>query len=191
VTSASRAPVVVFDLDGTLLDSDAALAAAFTRLGVPLEQVTYGHVIGEECARLGLHVADYVAAYDPADARPFDGVPELLAALGRWGVCSNKAGRSGRAELRRWGWRPSVAWFTEDFGGGPKRLAPVLEALGVAAADAVYVGDSAHDATCAAQAGCRFAVAAWNPRTRAAGLTGDVVLARPADLLDVLGAGRR
>ena len=36
--------VPIFDLDGTLLDSDAALCGAFVALGVPHESVTFGHV---------------------------------------------------------------------------------------------------------------------------------------------------
>jgi phosphoglycolate phosphatase-like HAD superfamily hydrolase len=54
----------VFDFDGTLVDSDAALLDAFVVLGVPAADVTYGHAVAEECDRLGLSLEDYVAAYD-------------------------------------------------------------------------------------------------------------------------------
>ena len=46
--------VPIFDLDGTLIDSDAALVAPFVALGVPREAVTFGHVLQDECDRLGL-----------------------------------------------------------------------------------------------------------------------------------------
>lgn len=170
----------IFDLDGTLLDSDAALVRAFVALGVPAEEVTFGHVIGEECERLGLTVAAYAAVYDTGAAQPFPGVPEVLAELGHWAVCSNKHKGSGRAELERLGWHPDVAFFTEDF-PGPKRLAPVLDRLGLDPQRALYVGDSPHDLACARAARVRFALAGWNPRS--AGTEADVVLADPQSLL--------
>jgi phosphoglycolate phosphatase-like HAD superfamily hydrolase len=98
-------------------------------------------------------------------------------------VCSNKRPGAGHAELRRLGWKPDVALFSDAF-GGPKRLGPVLDALGVEATAVVFVGDTAHDRECARVAGCRFALAGWNARS--APEAGDVVLARPLDLLDLL-----
>jgi phosphoglycolate phosphatase-like HAD superfamily hydrolase len=172
--------VPIFDLDGTLLDSDEALVVPFLNLGVGRERITFGEPVAEACARLGVDLDTYVDAYDPALARPFPGVPEMLARLDRWAVCSNKAGRSARADLARWGWEPSAALFTEDFGGLQKQLGPMLAALGLDATDVVFVGDSAHDRAAAAEVGCQFAVAGWNPRTQA--LDGDVRLERPADL---------
>jgi HAD superfamily hydrolase (TIGR01549 family) len=175
----------VFDLDGTLIDSDEALVAAFVALGIEREAITFGHVIGTECERLGLSLDDYVAAYDTGAARPFAGAAELVAALPTWAVCSNKDARSATAELDRLGWRPTVACFTDTFGGGPKELGPVLDALGVDAGDIVFVGDTAHDRACARAVGAPFALAAWNPR--AVAVDGDVVLRTPLDLLAVLG----
>lgn len=190
VVGAVAAPVVVltpvFDLDGTLLDSDAALAAPYVALGVPADEVTFGHVVAEECERLGLSVDDYVSRYDVDAARPFAGVDELVRSLEVWAVCSNKVRAAGSAELARLGWSPAVAWFAEDFGGGAKRLGPVLEALGVRGADVVFVGDTDHDRSCASAVGARFALAAWNPRAAPLAVDGDVVLSAPADLLALL-----
>jgi HAD superfamily hydrolase (TIGR01549 family) len=174
----------VFDLDGTLLDSDEALVAAFVALGIPRESISFGHVIGDECARLGIDVLDYVDRYDTTIVQPFAGAADLIAQLDRWAVCSNKHPVSGHAELARLGWAPEVALFTDAF-DGPKRLEPVLERLGVDAADVVFIGDTAHDRACAASVGAAFALAGWNPRAVAA--AGDVVLRAPADVLVLLG----
>lgn len=175
--------VPVFDLDGTLLDSDDALVAPFVALGVRREDVSFGRLLADECARLGVEMDAYLALYDEAAAQPFPGTPELVAALDRWAVCSNKHARSGRAELARLRWDPDVALFADAF-GGPKRLPPVLDALGVPAEAVVFVGDTPHDRACAAEVGCRFALAGWNPRAQPA--AGDFVLAQPSDLLYVL-----
>lgn len=176
--------VPIFDLDGTLLDSDRALVAAFRALGVSADNVTFGHVIGDECRRLGIRLEDYAAAYDPAVAAPYPGIDELLQRLPRWGVCSNKHAASARAEMARLGWHPDAAFFTEDFAGA-KRLAPVLAALGLDPRDALFVGDTEHDRQCAADAGVTYAVAGWNPRAERR--AGDTVLAQPSLLLKRLG----
>jgi phosphoglycolate phosphatase-like HAD superfamily hydrolase len=158
-------------------------------LGIARDAVRFGPLAVDECARLGVTLDDYLAAYDVNAAPPYDGVVELLDALVargvRWAVCSNKIRRYGVAELERLGWRPEVALFADDFAGAPKSVAPVLAAMGgVAPSAAVFVGDTAHDRTCALDAGVRFALAGWNPR--AVGEGSDAVLAAPADLLRLL-----
>lgn len=176
--------LVLFDLDGTLLDSDEALTVAFERLGVARAAVTFGHVIAEECARLGLSLAAYLDVYDTTSAQPFAGVEPLLDRLDRWALCSNKHPRSGRAELARLGWVPERAWFADAFGGS-KRLDVVLEDLGLSAGEVLYVGDTDHDRAAAAAVGCRFVLAGWNPR--ASPRPGDEVAPTPAVILDAVG----
>jgi len=176
-------PVPVFDLDGTLLDTDEALRTAFVALGVPAETVTFGHVLADECARLGISVDDYVDVYDTGLAQPFAGVGDLVAWLDRWAVCSNKHPRSGRAELDRLGWHPDVALFSDAFAGA-KELAPVLAALDVDPSDALFVGDTDHDRAAAAAVGCPFVLTAWNPRTTPQPT--DVVARHPLEVVDLL-----
>jgi HAD superfamily hydrolase (TIGR01549 family) len=185
VAALSDVPIehVVFDLDGTLVDSDEALTHPFVALGIPLEDVTFGHLLEDECRRLGITVDDYVSHYDSARVVPFPGVVEVIEALDRWAVCSNKLAMAGHAELNQFGWEPEVALFADDF-GGPKQLGPVLERLGATPDTTLFVGDTDHDRRCASAAEVRFALAAWNPR--AVTRPGDVVLARPSDLLRLL-----
>jgi HAD superfamily hydrolase (TIGR01549 family) len=175
----------IFDLDGTLLDTDAALVAAFVALGVPPEQITFGHVLDDECARFGISVDEYLAAYDPNIAEPFADVEELLAELPRWAVCSNKHPSGGHAELARLGWHPDAVFFSDAFSGRSKRLGPVLAALGADPEEVVFVGDTVHDVEAARDAGVAFVLAGWNPRT--AGIDAATVLASPLHLLPLLG----
>jgi phosphoglycolate phosphatase-like HAD superfamily hydrolase len=179
----STSLVAVFDLDGTLIDSDRALAAPFTALGMHPSTVPWGLPLPEVCDRVGITVADYLAHYDPTTAQPFSGVDDLLAGLDRWGVCSNKHPDSGPAELVRLRWAPEASWFND--GHGPKRLEPVLEDMALEPGQVIFVGDTGHDRGCAAAVGCRFALAGWNPRAERA--AGDVVLERPEELLRLLG----
>ena len=177
----------LFDFDGTLVDSDAALIAPFLELGLTTDELPpLGLPLVEACERVGVTVKAYRDRYDPSVALPFDGVVELLAGLDRWGLASNKERTSGHQELARLGWQPELALFSDDFGGQEKQLAPLLAALGLEAADAIYVGDTAHDRACAALVGVPFALAGWNPRARAGARVDDRVLDHPADLLVLL-----
>jgi len=176
----------VFDLDGTLLDTDEALIAPFVALGIDRDAITFGHVLADECARLGIDVNAYLDHYDSDLVQPFPGVVELVdevRAAGRWAVCSNKHASYGRAELARLGWEPDVVMFSDAF-DGPKQLPPVLAALGVDAREIVFIGDTAHDRRCATDVGAPFGLAGWNPRSEPA--EGDVVLRVPADVLGML-----
>jgi HAD superfamily hydrolase (TIGR01549 family) len=177
--------VSVFDLDGTLLDSDEALVAPFLALGVAREDVTFGHLLADECKRLGISQEAYLGAYDSSLAMPYPGVEDMVAQLDRWAVCSNKVGVYGRLELERLGWRPEVALFAEEFLPLAKSLPPVLGALDVVPGDVLFVGDTDHDRRCAAEVGVAFAWAGWNSRV-SPGL-GDLVLHHPLDILPLLG----
>ena len=175
--------IPVFDLDGTLLDSDRALIEPFLSLGISEDAVTFGQTLAEACSELGVSVDDYLERYDTTIAMPFPGIDELLGRLSRWAIFSNKLAVGAEPEIARLGWKPEVARYLESF-GGPKRLAPVLEALGVGPQQAICIGDSEHDRACAREAGVDFALAGWNPRARAA--DGDIVLSEPAEVLDLL-----
>jgi phosphoglycolate phosphatase-like HAD superfamily hydrolase len=178
---------VVFDLDGTLVDSDNALIQPYLRLGFTMDDVRLGPLLVDECARLGIDIEDYKAHYDTSDVRPFPGIDELLSALPRYAVASNKLRANGTDELARFGWTPDFALFAEDFGGRSKYLAPVLERLGIEdASGVVFVGDTVHDRRCALDAGAAFAIAGWNARALGLAHDGDIVLRRPLDLLDHL-----
>src|SRR5262245_47006598 len=95
--------IPIFDLDGTLIDSDAALVDAFVALGVEREAVTFGHLLVDECARLDISYDAYLDAYDESLTVAYPGVEELIEKLDRWAVCSNKVGQSAEAEIARLG----------------------------------------------------------------------------------------
>jgi HAD superfamily hydrolase (TIGR01549 family) len=175
---------IVFDLDGTLVDSDRALDDAFRACGIDEADITHGHVLADECMRLGITVDDYLNAYDPTSVRAFDGIEEMLAGMDRrWAVCSNKHGRLGPLELATLGWVPEVALFADSF-DGPKALPPVLGALRLHAGQILFVGDTMHDRDAADAVGCRFIWAGWNPRADPP--TSDEVARVPADVLRAL-----
>ena len=179
--------VPIFDFDGTLVDSDQALAGAFVALGVPAEDVTFGHELAVECERLGVSVDDYVEVYQTFRPQPFAQIEELIGRLDTWHICSNKHGPDGHRELAGLGWTPSSAWFSDAF-EGPKSLVPVLDALELDPADVLFVGDTTHDRACADEVGCTFVLAGWNPRALRTQEPADLVVPAPLDLLDLFGS---
>ena len=115
--------MIVFDLDGTLVDSRRDLAASMNALLVesgaaPLPEVTIGRMVGEGAATLVARAFAAAERQQPADAldrflaiyddhlldhtRPYDGIPELLGALrarAALAVLTNKPLRSTRRVL--------------------------------------------------------------------------------------------
>ena len=66
-----RRRIAVFDLDGTLVDSDVALLAPFTALGVDAAAIPLGLPLRAACELAGVSVEAYMAG---------SATPEL----GRW-----------------------------------------------------------------------------------------------------------
>lgn len=180
----------VFDFDGTMIDSDAALVAPFLQLGVPQEEISFGHAVAVECERLGIDLDSYVDHYDTTVSRPFPGIEELVDGMGRWAICSNKHPRSARAEIERLGWRPEVAMYADAFDWAHKELAPLLEVMGLEPDQVVMVGDSNGDLACAESVGTTMVWAGWNPRVAKESPDG-LVLDRPGELLDLFPGLRR
>jgi phosphoglycolate phosphatase len=210
------ARLIVFDLDGTLVDSSrdiaASLNAALQRLApgtaaLPLERVL--GFVGEgarllverslEDTSLALPVDEVLAVYLDCyrerlldTTRLYPGMADALAALGPTGpalaVLTNKPGDLSRTILEGLG---VADRFARILGAGdvparkpdPAGLLALLDELGIAAADAWLVGDSATDVHTGRAAGVRVAGVAWGfhpAGLRAAGP--DRILADPREL---------
>jgi len=209
-----RFPVVLFDLDGTVIDSGAIILASMrhavgTVLGreVGDEQLMAAvggpgleaqmHAIDpdrvEELVRVyrehnePLHeTLDYCAGMDQV-------LPVLRERGHRLGIVTAKRRATVDLAFRR---LPIGHLFDTVVGGdeterhkpNPDPLLLALERLGTAPADAAYVGDSPFDMQ-AARAGGLYAVGvSWGRIHTADKLTdADVVVHDPGELLDVLG----
>lgn len=180
---------VVFDLDGTLIDSlpairrgfdavadaldlprpDRATAQGFVGAGVPAAMERMLRWAGADPGLHGRAVALMLDAYGrvPHDANTvYPGVRDVLAALADRGVpiglCTNKPRAPTEAVVAALGLGPfAVVACGDDPGPRKPDPAPLLRccaALGAAAGDALYVGDSEVDHATAAAAGVPFAL---------------------------------
>lgn len=182
---------VLFDLDGTLVDSAPDLVTAMQRLCRELaaaepDAEAVRNVVskgGRAMLRRGLPDLDDqryeellprfldIYATDIASlSRPYAGVESLIAAIEarglRWAVVTNKPGWLARPLLERLGWtQRSAALVSGDC--LPVRKpdpAPVLRACelaGVAPERSVYVGDDRRDIEAGRAAGLITVAAAW------------------------------
>ena len=183
----ARWPVVVFDLDGTLVDTLPLIIASF--------QHALGSVLGAELPEdrirqwIGRPLIDAFVEVDPARAqdlfdayigwnlanserliRPYAGIDQLLdhlADLGvRTGVVTSKRRSSADLALRLTGLdaRVPVLAALEDTATHKPDPAPLIlafEALQAAPGDAVYVGDAVVDVQAAAAAGAAGIAVTW------------------------------
>jgi len=186
----SHLRAVLFDLDGTLIDSANDLAAAANAMRIdrgmpvlPLAQyrphggsgargmlgqafeVAPGQVGYEELKREFLDRYELLM-YD--STRPFAGIEAELCGLVdgglAWGIVTNKAERFALPLARALGLAAGALVGGDRTGHTKPHPAPLLEAarrLGVAPEVCLYVGDDERDVLAGRAAGMATAVAAW------------------------------
>ncbi len=204
---------VIFDLDGTLLDSLGDLASAMNRTlagrGFPTHPLeSYRAFVGEGVQKLAERAlplgkqderAALVAAYQVDYAEhllestvPYPGIPALLDALTArrlpMAVLSNKPDgptrRLVQELLGRWHFR-GVAGERPGVPRKPDPAAAVDLAgrMEVAPADVVFVGDTLVDVLCARAAGMRPVGALWGFRAQELSASGATTIRHPEELL--------
>ena len=208
--------LAIFDLDGTLLDTleDICGAANHTlrELGYPERTLAemrrfvgngaemqmrraLGADADEETVAKALALyKPYYAAHCQIKTKPYAGVLELMAALKaegfRLAVVSNKPDATTKTLAARF--FPGLPAFGQRDDVPPKPAPDLvfraLDTLGVAAADAIYVGDSEVDVATARNAGLPLAAVSWGFRGRQALAQAGaaVIVDTAAELLEVL-----
>jgi len=199
---------LVWDMDGTLLDSSvvvpAAYVAAVRRLGGPEltqaqvitsyslgpPEVLLAHLLGRELAsgEPEAYYDELAAVMAPA----YPGVEDVLAALRARGhriaVFTGASTRAATMLLAAAGIAVDVLVGGDEV-SRPKPAADGLlltaRRLGIAPAGLAYIGDAPNDLRAAAAAGGISAAAAWGHQYRSAE-PADVTLAAPGEALALL-----
>jgi phosphoglycolate phosphatase len=183
--------LILFDLDGTLVDSApdiaAALNAALVDLGLPPHPLpTVTSYVGDGAAKLVERAVAPDADVDQARllerfkaqyaakvcvaTRPYPGIVELLDRYAASGtllaVVTNKPGDLARSLLDAIALRRYFADIVGDGDGFPRKPSPEIALAicarhGVAPIDTLLVGDGLPDVGLARAVGCRVAAVTW------------------------------
>jgi pyrophosphatase PpaX len=210
-----RFPVVLFDLDGTLIDSGAMILASYKhatrtvlKREVPREVLSGfigGGSIHDHMRALDEDLADelvrvYREHNEPLhdELEAFPGVQDLLSSLAaqgrKLGVVTAKRRRTvdlafAALPLERYF---DVVVTTESTERHKPHSDPVLHALAALGAlpdEAAFVGDSPYDVMAGKAAGVFTIAVSWgniHPEERLIEAGADVLVSTPAELLDVL-----
>ncbi|KAA2285492.1 phosphoglycolate phosphatase [Arenimonas fontis] len=189
-----RLQAVLFDLDGTLVDSAPDLCDAMNRVMRRLGRAEVAESRLRQVVSKGGRAMLAVAAPDLTEAEReallpeflqeyskalaerstlFDGITDLLAAIEgrglRWGIVTNKPGwlAEGVVEGFGWGRRCAVLVAGDTLPSrkpDPATLLFACERLAIAPDQALYVGDDLRDVQAARAAGMPVATALWGYR---------------------------
>lgn len=194
MSKVEMAPVILFDLDGTLVDSAVdllnALNVILQQTGKPPLSLDEIRPVVSKGARAMLAVAfpeldeerrleylqPFLDCYQQAVAKystPFADIESVLTAIeasgSRWGIVTNKPFYLAKEVVHSMGWTHRSAVL---IGGDtlarkkpdPDQLFHACELLAVQAADCVYVGDDERDVLAAKHAGMKSVAALWGYR---------------------------
>jgi phosphoglycolate phosphatase len=203
--------LIVFDLDGTLIDSrrdlaDAANALIQERGGTPLPEEAIGRMVGDGAAMLvrrastaarvpldDASLSRFLQLYDERllrTTRPYPGMLDALAAIRSFGVLAvltNKPLRHSEALLRALDLAP---FFASVIGGDgpfprkpdPRSLQHLMAQHAVPPHRTILVGDSAVDAATARGATTRFCLARYGFGAEAAAIEAEAAVELPTQL---------
>jgi pyrophosphatase PpaX len=210
-----RYPTLLFDLDGTLVDSGAIILASFkyaarTVLARDVEEEQIAALVGgsnlhDQMRVLSpAHVDELVRVYREHnrplhdELQAFEGVEELMGTLSeegrKLGIVTAKGRQTvdlafGVLSLERYFDAVVTADMTDRHKPDPAPVLKALELLESEPADSAFVGDSPYDIAAGKAAGVFTVAVSWgkiHPEERLLEAGADVLVHSPKELLDVL-----
>ena len=204
-----------FDLDGTLLDTQADVCAemaatlgalkldpdrffATFRLGPPLFQALREVYPEIDPQRADRFIAEFRERYDTSDypeTHPYPGIDALLRRAAHRGkklfIATNKRYRPTVRLLEKFGWTElfTEVFAVDRFAEGPMSKVEMLRHGSVTPQTAVMIGDSASDIFAGKEAGFSTVAVSWGyePVEKLAEALPDLLVPNVAELASALG----
>lgn len=202
---------IIFDVDGTLLNTEKALLSSLQKvvredLGKDYspEELTFALGIPGEITlrKLGIKTLvesnkkwlEYVEDFRE-QMKIFDGMEDTLVALRNKGIPMGVVTSKTKGE-----WKTDSTHFdlekhfnfivcaddTCKYKPEPEPMLKFIEVSGVKPSEAIYIGDTIYDMKCANGAGVDFALALWGAKSKE-GINAKYELQKPGDILDIIG----
>ncbi|KOY83456.1 HAD family hydrolase [Lysinibacillus macroides] len=202
---------IIFDVDGTILDTEQAILQSLQRtlqqeqqgtysfdelrfaLGIPGKvalqrlQVREIEAVHQKWCAAMLDFSHEVAVF--AELKPV--IQTLVTKPLQLGIVTSKTRQEIVDEfdpfsLSHYFRQVISASDTKKHKPHPDPLLKCLDLLEVAPKDAIYIGDSKYDLQCAKQAGAKFALALWGAKTTNGFEGADFILQRPEEILQLI-----
>lgn len=216
VLDVSKVSLVIFDLDGTLVDSQQDLTSAvnFTRkyYGLkPLEVATVASYLGSGIPALVKSVLPNVDEKDIPNAtvmfkefyskhlidttKTYSGVSEMLSSLKdvRKAILSNKSEKFSKDIIEKLGLKD---FFDSIYGGdsfdekkpSPRPIYEIMESLSVKKENTIMVGDGANDIIAGKTADIKTIAVlyGYSPKEKVEKLQPDFIAATPKDVVNII-----
>ncbi|MGW9019201.1 HAD family hydrolase [Priestia megaterium] len=201
---------IIFDVDGTILDTEQAILKSLQKIIKEEQQKHYlldelkfalGIPGKETLRRLQIKDVDRVhpkwcqAVLEFSnEVSIFEGLKEVIHCLHqnniKIGILTSKTKQELVDEFEPFGLssffsHTTCADDTEKHKPHPEPLLTCLENLEVTSKGAIYIGDSIYDMQCAKQAEVSFGLALWGSKTTE-GFEADYILKEPQDILKLI-----
>ncbi|PET34835.1 HAD family hydrolase [Bacillus anthracis] len=202
---------LVFDVDGTILDTEKAILLSLQKilkeelkedyelqdlkfaLGIPGKEtlkklnVQNIDVVHPKWSQAVLDFSHEVSVFEELE----DVIKGLSLSQLKLGIVTSKTRKELIEEFDPFGLsgyfeHTICACDTDKHKPHPEPLLACLQQLDVPNHEAIYIGDSIYDMQCAKSAGVKFALALWGSKTREGFEKADYVLNKPKDILDLI-----
>jgi len=202
---------IIFDVDGTILDTEQAILQSLqrtlreeTQKDYPFEELRFALGIPGKDTLQRLNIDDIEAVHQKWSAAVLDFSHEVSIFANQEAVIQTLARKPLKLGIVTSKTRQEVTDEFDPFGISdyfkqiisasdtkkhkphPEPLLTCLELLQVAPEDAIYIGDSIYDLQCAKQAGAKFALALWGAKTTKGFEEADYILQEPMDILTII-----
>ncbi len=200
---------IVFDIDGTLIDTEYAVLHSLQETlkalcgeNVPLEKLSFALGITGADALKRFSIEDISSALDlwnknmckySETITVFGGILELLEGLAesgyKMGIVTSKTREEYENDftphkIHQYFSTVICADDTAEHKPMPAPLFKYMKLTGANHNEMLYVGDSKYDGMCARKAGVDFALAVWG--SHAQSIHADYYLAKPLDLITIM-----